>query len=729
MSAASYIGRIGGLAVALGVGTAIVTGQGIAIATADGEPSPDNSQTGDGSGDNTGAVEDNATDDLGKIEVKPSRIADIIGRHRATDTTPSSVTATSIVRRLSDAAEATAKRVTDALGNAAGAVDGDNTSVRTTSRSGGSSLSDRLAARADRIAARASSPDTSLTEDGGADNVVANQFVNRAPALKDWMASPRAVAGRAADTLTVSGQTSLWTPPRNLTPVRSLVTMTAAPTSTSSTPNLLTSVLNVLSPFAGNSPTAPAGNSPVGLLLAGAARREVGIESFTSQALLAPADSLTYDPEITLFQGVITGDIAPTTGLTYTVVSQPSTGGKVLLDPATGDFSFLPDFSSVVSGDPEEFSVLVAETTPFTTALTQIPLVGSFVPQILVVLYQVPVVNVVLAPVIGRSTVVPVTVEVGDLVYNDDDTRNPVAFTVKVESFDGTLISTNFFPALSVVDGATSAPTILNGPGLATAGNTDPDSESIVSGLVPGLKPLRDAGYNVVTWDPRGEFDSGGRLQLDSPAFEGKDVQAIISWVTDNRAYTYPAFDIDVSGDANEPAFPDDPNNPKDPAIGMVGGSYGGGIQLVTAGIDNRVDVIVPGIAWNSLNDSLYPRDAFKTSYSSLLLLALVQSGARINPQIYGGIITGAVLGILTPGQQALLAASGPDFLTGNINIPTLFIQGTVDVLFPLQQALTNAETLGPRGGHQDDLVLRRPRCLSDADARAARRPGRPPPR
>ncbi|HEX7430335.1 MAG TPA: CocE/NonD family hydrolase, partial [Mycobacterium sp.] len=566
-----------------------------------------------------------------------------------------------------------------------------------------------------------------MTEDGGADNVVANQFVNRAPALKDWMASPRAVAGRAADTLTVSGQTSLWTPPRNLTPVRSLVTMTAAPTSTSSTPNLLTSVLNVLSPFAGNSPTAPAGNSPVGLLLAGAARREVGIESFTSQALLAPADSLTYDPEITLFQGVITGDIAPTTGLTYTVVSQPSTGGKVLLDPATGDFSFLPDFSSVVSGDPEEFSVLVAETTPFTTALTQIPLVGSFVPQILVVLYQVPVVNVVLAPVIGRSTVVPVTVEVGDLVYNDDDTRNPVAFTVKVESFDGTLISTNFFPALSVVDGATSAPTILNGPGLATAGNTDPDSESIVSGLVPGLKPLRDAGYNVVTWDPRGEFDSGGRLQLDSPAFEGKDVQAIISWVTDNRAYTYPAFDIDVSGDANEPAFPDDPNNPKDPAIGMVGGSYGGGIQLVTAGIDNRVDVIVPGIAWNSLNDSLYPRDAFKTSYSSLLLLALVQSGARINPQIYGGIITGAVLGILTPGQQALLAASGPDFLTGNIDVPSLFIQGTVDVLFPLQQAVINADTLGAApedikmiwfcGGHGECLTLT-PEQLEDQDER-----------
>ena len=40
--------------------------------------------------------------------------------------------------------------------------------------------------------------------------------------------------------------------------------------------------------------------------------------------------------------------------LTYTVVSDPSGGGKVLLDPATGNFSFLPDFSSVQNGDPEE---------------------------------------------------------------------------------------------------------------------------------------------------------------------------------------------------------------------------------------------------------------------------------------------------------------------------------------------------------------------------------------
>ena len=53
------------------------------------------------------------------------------------------------------------------------------------------------------------------------------------------------------------------------------------------------------------------------------------------------------------------------------------------------------------------------------------------------------------------------------------------------------------------------------------------------------------------------------------------------------------------------------------------------------------------------------------------------------------------MLGFLTPGQIALLRSSGPYYLTDNIDIPTLFIQGIVDVLLPLRQALNNAETLG----------------------------------
>ena len=108
MNASRYIGRVGGLAVALGVGTAIITGQGIAVAIADGESSQDNSQTGDGSGGNTTKVN----------ETRPTASQDRREpRHRATDTTPNSVTATSIVKRLRDAAEDAVKRVTDATQN------------------------------------------------------------------------------------------------------------------------------------------------------------------------------------------------------------------------------------------------------------------------------------------------------------------------------------------------------------------------------------------------------------------------------------------------------------------------------------------------------------------------------------------------------------------------------------------------------------------------------------
>ena len=156
----------------------------------------------------------------------------------------------------------------------------------------------------------------------------------------------------------------------------------------------------------------------------------------------------------------------------------------------------------------------------------------------------------------------------------------------------------------------------------------------------------------------------------------------------------------------------------------MVGGSYGGGIQLVSAAIDNRIDVIVPGIAWNNLNDSLYTSQAFKTSYSSLLLLGLVTTGSRINPQIYGGIITGAVIGILLPGQQDLLERSGPWDIVGGISVPTMFVQGRSTCCSRCSRRSTTPRVCGTIhdismiwfcGGHGACLTL---------DSGPARRPG-----
>jgi ABC-2 type transport system ATP-binding protein len=260
-----------------------------------------------------------------------------------------------------------------------------------------------------------------------------------------------------------------------------------------------------------------------------------------------------------------------------------------------------------------------------------------------------------------------------------------------------------------VVNGAESAPTILDGPGLATAGNIDPSAPDTVGGLVPGINTLRQ-DYNVVTWDPRGEFDSDGTLQLDNPDFEGQDVVGIINWLSANTEYSHQAFD---DGIVNEPA--DGYTTANDTAIGMVGGSDGGGIQLASAYVDPRVDVIVPGIAWNSLTDSLYPDQAVKTSYASLLLLGLVTTGSRINPQIYAGIITGDLLGILTPGQQALLNASGPYYFVDDMqDIHALYPRHRRCVVPAGPRAHQRRQHRNSAGRRQDDLVLRRSRPVSD---------------
>ena len=362
-------------------------------------------------------------------------------------------------------------------------------------------------------------------------------------------------------------------------------------------------------------------------------------------------------------------------GVTYTVVGKPVGCAKVVVDKTTGGFSFLPYASQLTTDSTGTFRILVAETSIIDAVLERLPIVKTLVQPIIIRLHELPVVRDVLAPVIGRSKIYTIEVPVGSFVGED---KAPIAFTTTVaSSLDGTPISVNWFPRIGLGP-SDEAPTILNGPSLATAGYIDPTQELTVFGLVPGLKPLRAAGYNVVTWDPRGEFASGGVLHLDSPYYEAVDVASIIDWVAEQKNTAL------------------DPGSTTDPLIGMVGGSYGGGIQLTTAGTDGRVDAIAPGIAWNNLVTTLYPHDAFKTSWSSLLLLSLVVSGSRIDSEIYSGILTGALAGFLTKGQQDFLNENSPDNVVGDIKVPTLFLQGTVDTLFPLQQALKNAAALDP---------------------------------
>jgi ABC-2 type transport system ATP-binding protein len=256
-----------------------------------------------------------------------------------------------------------------------------------------------------------------------------------------------------------------------------------------------------------------------------------------------------------------------------------------------------------------------------------------------------------------------------------------------VTSFDDTRIWTHFFPA----EGANARnrrPTILVGPGWSMSGETNVEGgggAGALFGLSP-LKPLHDAGYNILTWDPRGFGSSGGTVQIDDPRFEGRDTQALIDYV------------------ARQPEARLDSR--RDPRLGMSGGSYGGGIQLVTAAIDRRVDAIVPAISWHSLTSSLFKGGTVKTGWGLVLAGTGIQGavlpgvGDPLNntghqdPHFYSTVTEGTATGRVSEENHDWFERKGPAGLVRRIDAPTLLVQGTVDTLFTLQESIDNFEAM-----------------------------------
>lgn len=433
-----------------------------------------------------------------------------------------------------------------------------------------------------------------------------------------------------------------------------------------------------------STPAAPA-VSPLGWALLAAARRELTPAASANSGLFG--DPIAVAPVVPQFtDGIINGFVTATAAsglpLFYSLVSTPAQGGKVSLNGDTGRFAYLPDLAVLTGGGTEQFSVLVSEKTPLVAALEtliDITDVRDAVRGLVASLQQMPLLGLLLSPLIGRATLQQVTVDNAALVSSPADT--PVAYTTRIASFDGTLISTNYFPASGLQPGQT-APAVFTTAGLASPGQTNPyaewDPSILFAPLVLGVAPLREAGYSVVTWDSRGKAASGGQLEVGAPEFEGRDFQAIVDH--------YAALGV-ITADGTG-----------DPFIGTIGGSYGGGMQLVNAVLDPRIDAIVPGIAWNTLTNSLYPARSFNTLWGALLPVLLLSTGSRANPEVFAAALTGVLFGTISAFSQTLLARTGPGELAAGITAPTLLIQGIPDTAFPLAEAVTNAELIDSAG-------------------------------
>ena len=100
-----------------------------------------------------------------------------------------------------------------------------------------------------------------------------------------------------------------------------------------------------------------------------------------------------------------------------------------------------------------------------------------------------------------------------------------------VPSFDGTPLSTSFFPAAGLKAGQ-KAPTVLMTHGWGQRRSTRRERRVARGGRLDRASGrCASAGFNVLTWDSRGFGESGGTVTVDYKDNEGRDAVALIDWL------------------------------------------------------------------------------------------------------------------------------------------------------------------------------------------------------
>ncbi|MFD4877586.1 alpha/beta fold hydrolase [Streptomyces sp. NPDC058420] len=268
---------------------------------------------------------------------------------------------------------------------------------------------------------------------------------------------------------------------------------------------------------------------------------------------------------------------------------------------------------------------------------------------------------------LAATAAVVVLAAAGTWTAAASDTKPPVHQTDRTMAIDGVKLDTSYF----TTGGSARRPAVLLAHGFGGS-KEDVRKEA---------EDLAGDGYAVLTWSARGFGKSTGRIGLNDPSGEVKDVSKLIDWLAKQ-----PDVELDKPGD---------------PRVGMAGGSYGGAISLLAAGYDDRVDAIAPAITYWNLADALFPNDVFKKLWAGIF----INSGggcAKFEPtlcQMYDRV---AESGKPDAQARALLEARSPSAVATHINVPTLLLQGQTDSLFPLGQADAAEKAIRANGAPVD---------------------------
>jgi len=193
-------------------------------------------------------------------------------------------------------------------------------------------------------------------------------------------------------------------------------------------------------------------------------------------------------------------------------------------------------------------------------------------------------------------------------------------------------------------------------------------------------QPLLDRGYVEIKVDQRGHGDNrppkgGGYARFVDPRAEIRDAQAILDWAYDHAAQI---------GVQTEP----DSGIPRDLKVGTLGGSYGGGFQLLLAALDPRIDAIAPDRTWHELAYSFVPGDALKAF-----------------PRLIGLLIQ---LDEAAPGQGVTTSPWGETFVNqiGPLALDANLVRTRADIAAAVTAPLALPRPLGPQE-LDDDLRIR----------------------
>src|SRR4051812_23002982 len=231
-------------------------------------------------------------------------------------------------------------------------------------------------------------------------------------------------------------------------------------------------------------------------------------------------------------------------------------------------------------------------------------------------------------------------------------------------------------------------------------------------------KVLASRGYVVLSYSGLGFGGSGCKITLDDRDYDGKAGSQLVTFLGGGKAAKDGTKVDYVRKDA---IGADGKHHQFDPRVGMIGGSYGGQIQFAIAGIDPRVDTIIPIITWNDLSYSLAPNNTSfdhgvtyqtpgieKFEWTSLFFglgIADGLMGTQIDPsrnvacpnfddRACGSKVQMDATG--APNDATLLFsrhASVTSFVD-KIRIPTLLAQGQADTLFNLQESIATYRSL-----------------------------------